>query len=59
MGVFVFFILNLSSFTQMKESEIDSSVALSFVGNVLCVQGAINISNPDKFEAAESAPWKN
>lgn len=37
----------------MEDSEIDSPVTLSLVGNVLCVQGAIKISNPGKLEAAE------
>lgn len=37
----------------------DSAMTLSFVRNVLCDQGAIKNSNPDKLEAAEGTFSKN
>lgn len=43
----------------MAESEIDSSLTFSLVGNVLCVQGTIKISKPGKWEAAEGTLWKS
>lgn len=43
----------------MEESETDSLVTLSCVGNVLCIQGAIKISNPDKCKAEKGILWKN
>lgn len=43
----------------MEGSEIESSLTFSLVGNVLCVQATVKISNPGESEAAEATLWKS